>query len=284
MAENGRAQYRGRSAHGVNSANIRAEKSNTEPSYTRIIMLELFLCVLILLSVLAVKQFGGKAMDVLKASYQEIVGDSTTGQIINENLQAIQQAAAQTFSSFGQPEQQMKQTGMDNEMPVCSFIRTLSARRMRAPAGTTVSPIFVFGSMLVPVEGGSLSCGFGYRIHPITHKSDFHTGIDIAAPRGTRIMAALSGTVKEIKWSDIYGNTVVLDHGASFYTIYSHCEKIVAPLGARLKAGETIAFVGDTGLATGPHLHFEMQKDGLSADPMWVTQFRIFDTEGTNVF
>ncbi len=91
-------------------------------------------------------------------------------------------------------------------------------------------------------------------------------------------MAAVSGTVYDISYSDIYGNTIVLDHGARFYTVYCHCDIILAQIGARIKSGETIALVGDTGLTTGPHLHFEIRKDGLCADPMW-----IFDRDGLNV-
>ncbi|MFA9380112.1 MAG: M23 family metallopeptidase [Acetanaerobacterium sp.] len=268
MAETSRAQYRDRTPRATK------DKQNKDPTYTRIITLQLFLCVLILLAVIAVKQFGGQAYEVFKESYQQIVSESYTGRLFNENLEAIEDAVEQTFSFLGQNTDE--KAGMGGEMPAFSF--SLASRRMRAPKGATLSPLIVFGSVLYPVEGGTLTSDFGYRKHPVTGKQDFHTGIDIAAPRGTRIMAALSGRVIKISEDAIYGNVIVLDHGAAFYTVYCHCERIVAPLDAKVKSGETIALVGDTGVATGPHLHFEMQKDGLCADPMWV-----FDKEGQNV-
>lgn len=263
MSEITRAEYRSRAVKASQK-----EKPNISGSYVKILTLQLFLCVLILLSVVAVKQFGADAYDTLKQSYNAIIRESFTGKVLSENLDSLENAVNQTFSFLGGT--QKDETGMGGEMPVFSFD---GAKRLTAPAGTTLSPIYVFTGVTFPIEGGTLSCTFGYRTHPVTGKPDFHTGIDIAAPKGTRIMAAVGGTVKEISFSDIYGNIVVLDHGGGFETVYCHCDKILAPKGARIKRGETIAMVGSTGVTTGPHLHFEMKKNGVAADPMWV-----FDT------
>lgn len=276
MTETDRAQYRERTPR------TNQDKQAKGPSYTKIITLQLFLCVLILLTVLMVKQFGGPAFEVLKQSYDQVVSHSATGKLLNDNYKAIEDAVQQTFSflTSGADEK----AGIQDEMPAFSMyesspdVMALSSRRMKAPDGATFSPVTLLGSLLYPVDGGTVSCGFGYRTHPVTGKRDFHTGIDIAAPRGTRIMAAVSGTVHDISYSENYGNTIVLDHGARFYTVYCHCDSIVAQVGARIKSGETIALVGDTGLTTGSHLHFEIRKDGLCTDPMW-----IFDRDGLNV-
>ncbi len=276
MTETNRAQYRERTPR------ANQDKQAREPSYVRIITLQLFLCVLILLTVLAVKQFGGPAFEVLKQSYGEIISESYTGRLLGDNVKTIEDALAQTFSFLG--DNTDEKAGIGDKMPAFSILKpmrmvsSMSSRRMKAPEGATFSPVTVFGSVLYPVEGGTISCGFGYRTHPVTGKRDFHTGIDIAAAPGTRIMAAVSGRVHDISESETYGNVIVLDHGAGFYTVYCHCQKIIAPLGANIKSGETIALVGDTGLTTGPHLHFEIRKDGLCADPMWV-----FDKDGLNV-
>ncbi len=276
MTDTDRAQYRERTSR------TNQDKQAKGPSYTKIITLQLFLCVLILLTVLMVKQFSGPAFEVLKQSYGEIVSHSATGKLLNDNYKAIEDAVQQTFSFLSNNAEE--KAGIQDEVPAFSMhtssrdVIALSSRRMKAPNGATFSPVTVFGKLLYPVAAGTTSCGFGYRTHPVTGKRDFHTGIDIAAPRGTRIMAAVSGTVHDISYSEIYGNTIVLDHGARFYTVYCHCDSIVATIGARIKSGETIALVGDTGLTTGPHLHFEIRKDGLCADPLW-----IFDRDGLNV-
>ncbi len=265
MSELTRSEYRSRAA----KASLK-EKTNISGSYVKILTLQLFLCVLILLSVVAVKQFGADAYDTLKQSYNEIIRESFTGKVLSENLDSIENAVSKTFSFLDGT--QKDETGMGGEMPVFSFD---GVKRLKAPKGTTLSPILVLAGVTFPIEGGGISCKFGYRTHPITGKPDFHTGIDIPAPKGTRIMAAVGGTVKEISFSDIYGNVVILDHGGGFETVYCHCDKILAPKGARIKRGEILALVGSTGVATGPHLHFEMRKNGIAADPMWV-----FDKDG----
>lgn len=273
MTETGRPQYRER----IPRPDRQKEQG---PHYIKVITLQLLLCVIILLAVLGVKQFGGDAFERFRQSYGQVVGESYTGKLLEDGYQAIEDAIAQTFSFL---EHNNEGAGAQDAEPASSIfyrkrVAALAAKRIKPPAGATFSPVTVFGALLYPVEGGTISCLFGYRVHPITGKRDFHTGLDIAAPRGTRIMAAVSGTVTEIRDDKIYGKMIVLDHGANFYTVYCHCERILAQVGARVKSGETIALVGDSGLATGPHLHFEIRKDGLNADPIWV-----FDRESVNV-
>lgn len=260
MSEITRAEYRSRASKASQKDN-----ANISGSYVKILTLQLFLCVLILLSVVVVKQFGAGAYDILKQSYNEIIRESFTGKVLSENLDSIGNAVSKTFSFLNGTQQE--ETGIGGEMPVSSFI---NVKHLKAPQGTTLSPIMVFTGVTFPVEGGTVLSKFGYRTHPITGKPDFHTGIDICAPRGTRIMAAIGGTVKEITFSKIYGNVIVLNHGGGFETRYCHCDKILAPKGAKIKRGEAIALVGSTGETTGPHLHFEMRKDNVAADPMWV--------------
>lgn len=138
-----------------------------------------------------------------------------------------------------------------------------------APSSCDLSPVVSSAPVLPPV-GGKVTCVFGYRIHPTNGLEDFHNGVDIAAPQGSGIHAALPGTVSEISNSAIYGNYIILDHGGGFHTVYCHCDTIVAPLGANLRQGELIATVGSTGISTGPHCHFEIVKDGKYYNPAWV--------------
>lgn len=134
------------------------------------------------------------------------------------------------------------------------------------PDGVTDIIPLLSAPMKMPVHG-VLSSPFGVRKHPITGKPDFHTGVDIAAPLRTPIGAAWPGVVVEIGKSQIYGNFVKLDHGG-FQTRYCHCDSIPTKIGMRLRQGETVGYVGNTGVSTGPHLHFELLINGKAANPL----------------
>jgi murein DD-endopeptidase MepM/ murein hydrolase activator NlpD len=95
-----------------------------------------------------------------------------------------------------------------------------------------------------------------------------HTGIDIAAPYGAPIVASADGVVLFVGWYGGYGNTVILDHGSSYSTLYAHCSAILVSQGQDVARGQAIARVGATGYATGPHLHFEIRVNGVPVNPM----------------
>jgi murein DD-endopeptidase MepM/ murein hydrolase activator NlpD len=122
----------------------------------------------------------------------------------------------------------------------------------------------------VPANRGPLDPGdfYGMRMHPIFHEMRMHTGIDIGAPKNANILAVNSGTVIIAGWSNGYGNKVVIDHGGGIATLYAHCNKILVHVGQGVEKGQVIALIGETGWATGPHLHFEILKDGERHDPL----------------
>ena len=125
------------------------------------------------------------------------------------------------------------------------------------------------GSMAWPVPSSSrVSSAFGNRIHPILKKKKMHTGIDISAKQGASIVASNKGTVIISGWQNGYGNTVVIDHGGGRSTLYAHCSKLLVGVGDNVKAGQTIAKIGSTGLSTGPHLHFEVRERGTPKNPL----------------
>lgn len=117
-----------------------------------------------------------------------------------------------------------------------------------------------------PVAGLE-SSGFGYRVHPIQQTVKFHYGTDFAATSGTEICAFADGTVLAAGKVAGYGNYVKLDHGSGFVTLYGHCSSIDVSAGDTVAAGQTIARVGATGMATGPHLHFELIHEGVYLNP-----------------
>jgi len=121
--------------------------------------------------------------------------------------------------------------------------------------------------LIWPMKGWVTS-KYGYRISPFSNEKEFHNGIDIAASNGEPIYAADSGIVKEVEFSpDGYGHYIILQHKNNFQTLYAKCEKILAKEGQVVKSGDIIATCGSSGISTGPHLHFELRKDGKPIDP-----------------
>ena len=114
----------------------------------------------------------------------------------------------------------------------------------------------------------TLTSSFGRRSDPFTGKSGHHAGLDIAAPMGTKIGAFLPGVVTFSGWKGGYGNMVVVDHGNGLESRYGHANKTVVREGQRVGAGDTLATVGNTGRSTGPHLHFEVRREGKAVDPV----------------
>jgi len=121
-----------------------------------------------------------------------------------------------------------------------------------------------------PVRGEDvrLTAGFGMRMHPILGYPRMHTGVDWAAPHGTPVIAAGRGRVISAEVDGAYGNRVLIDHGGPWQTLYSQLASFSVRKGDCVEAGMVIGAVGATGLAAGPHLHFEVRRNGAPIDPM----------------
>ncbi len=128
--------------------------------------------------------------------------------------------------------------------------------------------------MRTPVDGARLSSRFGKRRHPVLGYTRMHKGVDFAAPRGTPIYAAGDGTVVFAGRNKGYGNYVRIRHNGTYTTAYAHMSRIAKGVrkGVRVRQGQVIGYVGSTGLVTGPHLHYEVLRDGRQVNPLALRQ------------
>lgn len=136
--------------------------------------------------------------------------------------------------------------------------------------------------MRSPVPSAQMTSGFGVRFHPILGYSRPHTGVDWGAPIGTPILAAGSGTVLKAERSSSYGNRVEIQHANGYITTYSHMTGFARGIadGVRVRQGQVVGYLGQTGLATGPHLHYEVIVNGHFVDPMRVKLARTREMDG----
>lgn len=123
---------------------------------------------------------------------------------------------------------------------------------------------------MMPVAG-RLTSGFGMRRHPVLGYARMHKGLDIAAPMGAPIRAPMDGVVQMAGWAGGYGKFVKLSHGGNMATGFGHMSRIAVASGGRVSKGQIIGYVGSTGMSTGPHLHYELWKNGVPSNPGRVT-------------
>lgn len=120
-----------------------------------------------------------------------------------------------------------------------------------------------------PVQGGRITSRFGWRRNPFSHRgSEYHSGLDLAAPSRTAVRAAGSGVVTYAGYKAVWGNVVLISHGHGYVSQYAHNSRLLVRKGEKVTRGMIIARVGQTGRATGPHLHFGISKDGKWVDPL----------------
>lgn len=131
---------------------------------------------------------------------------------------------------------------------------------------------------IMPVQGWFMS-GFGYRLDPFTGIIKMHEGLDIAAPVGTPIVAPADGSVLTAGDKTGFGVTLEIDHGTGLRTFFAHLQRVTVEPGTAVKRGDIIGYVGLTGKTTGPHVHYEVRREGQAVDPMnfILTDYRIVD-------
>jgi murein DD-endopeptidase MepM/ murein hydrolase activator NlpD len=149
--------------------------------------------------------------------------------------------------------------------PAASRPATAAAR---STAAAPPAPVGVLRHLaLLWPSGGIVTSRFGWRVHPIFGGREFHTGMDIATRYGSPVVAARSGVVRFAGWESGYGRIVVLEHEGGIETAYSHLSAALVSPGERVARGQMIGRIGSSGWSTGPHLFFEVRRNGVPIDP-----------------
>ncbi len=164
----------------------------------------------------------------------------------------------------------LKQRRLEHEARVAELeksskeLEVLILKKMAARKG---GKVLGSGKMAWPLKG-RITSRFGYRRHPLWGGRHHHTGLDIAAKYGSPIRAGDSGEIIFAGWWDGYGKAIVIDHGRKTTTVYGHMSRIYKQVGTVVAKGQIIGLVGSTGYSTGPHLHFEVRKNGKPVNPI----------------
>ncbi len=169
--------------------------------------------------------------------------------------------------------EEFEQAEREAETNVANMVLALEKQRQQQAAASgggysNGSTVVGTGQFSWPVPSCTyLTSRFGMRVHPITGVTKSHTGVDIGAESGATIVAADGGTVVLAGVNSGYGNCVMIDHGNGYKTLYGHMSSIAVTNGQAVSKGDTVGYVGSTGLSTGPHCHYEVWKDGSRIDP-----------------
>ena len=156
---------------------------------------------------------------------------------------------------------------MDSDLQLVRW--TTNGHRDWIDAANVGKPVAASAGMAWPVAG-RITSTFGTRIHPILRFARFHAGVDFGASWGSPIVATADGQVAAAGWSGGYGRQVRIWHGGGITTSYSHMSEIVASPGSFVRRGQLIGYVGSSGLSTGPHLHYEVLRNGTPVNPLGV--------------
>ena len=186
------------------------------------------------------------AMDMLR-EYQTALPDSVPKEETTSEAQPAQESPTQT------------------EVSTLAYV-LYSDKNL--PEDVSLEQVILDFDYCTPVCG-TISSPFGYREHPVEGEERFHYGVDLAADTGTTVSCFADGTVTAVGESSSYGKYCIVTHSGGYTTLYAHCSHITVSSGAEVARGEKIAEVGETGMATGPHLHFELHQNGAYLNPIY---------------
>lgn len=222
-----------------------------------------------------------------EAQYDEMLRESSAIESQIQNLDiSIQKAKEEEAARIARQKEAARQAQLEKERATARaqqsgrMEKRASSNKKASTASTSsrsddimvnsakATPEAKKGEFYWPVPGHHrITSPFGYRVHPILGYRKLHTGIDISAPSGTPVIAAGSGTVIASRFMGGYGNCIMVDHGSKV-TVYAHLSGRAVSVGQSVSAGQTIGYVGSTGMSTGPHLHFEVRVNGSLQNPV----------------
>ena len=214
---------------------------------------------------------GGEAVDVRLPSAIEPLRSFRTGAGSSDGWLELPAASAGTAGEAGQnaeeaPSEATLTTSQDTAE--ASTLAYVLYSDQNLPDNVCLEQALLGFDYCTPVMG-TLTSDFGYREHPVEGEERFHYGVDIGAAAGTEIGCFADGTVTAVGESSSYGKYITVSHQGGFSTLYAHCSRILASSGDTVREGEAIAEVGETGVATGPHLHFELHQGSQYLNPIY---------------
>lgn len=174
------------------------------------------------------------------------LSDKSSTKILNETSHKVDMLSKQIYSQINSYDE------------IVELLKTNETKLQNIPA---IQPI-------LNKDLTKVASGFGYRIDPVYHTRKMHTGMDFTAPTGTDIFATGNGVVTFAGWKQGYGNTIIIDHGFGYETLYAHLKKIKVHVRQKINRTDIIGTVGSTGKSTGPHLHYEVIFKGQHVDPL----------------
>ena len=201
-----------------------------------------------------------KELEKDKAAKEKLVASAADRKKEAEKKQAAKQAIIDKMETDRATQERIINENLAASKEVEQMIRNSRYQ----PASPALSGS---GALNWPL-GGPITSPFGWRVHPITGASRFHSGIDIGGDYGDTIHAAGAGIVSYAGWISGYGYAVIIDHGGGISTLYGHNQALLVSEGQSVSQGQAIAECGSTGNSTGPHCHFEVRVDGEPVDPM----------------
>ena len=259
---------------------MKESKKENKDSYTKVAVGQLVLCALLLASVFLLRSDG------MSDDYRRIMSHTVTTDDFTSIAETVKnylfyESAVRKVFSEQVSEQNTEEyiynayENFSEEFSNSDETESEAAggediKKSAVPENCSFLTLKLTTPMISPVENGRYTSYFGFRVNPVTGEYGFHTGLDIAAKKGTPIRAALSGRVLEVGEDSRAGKYLKLSHQNGLVTFYCHCSEVLAEEGANIRQGETVALVGSTGMSTGPHLHFEVRKNNMRYDPLRV--------------
>lgn len=236
--------------------NIAKKENAPKINLTNTIMLvQSAVCLFAVLLVVLLGRLSPATFEYIKNEYERIMS-------VDKSVSEIGNSAKEVIGEVIESGEKTKEEKNETE----SVIKNIPS----AEDGEAVAVMSSFKNddeITVPVHG-VITSEYGNRTNPVSGEYLMHSGVDIAADKGTKIRAAYNGVVSKTGSDSVSGNYISLVHTDGSETLYCHCSEIIAHEGDVVRAGETIALVGSTGRSTGPHLHFQIKVGGSTVDPL----------------